>query len=251
MAHNFLTGMIPTPRYRLLAAAPFRAPITIPAQIANVPSKLDVWGNSTYGDCVTAEEAFAKACYLPAEIFIDAATVVDWARKNGFLNGAMLPDVMNAMAVHGFVVGSQEYRDGPYAGVNYADIPTLQAAITPGNPVKIGIASSCLPSGAGNQSGWYDLSKGRGGSADHCVSLSSYGQAGFLFDALKVSLPSGVSASTDGFLLYTWATQGFVTHDWIMGACSEAWARKPSTVGVPPLPVPPNPVVPDPDWTMV
>ena len=41
-----------------------------PAQFAYVPKQLSMWGNDQYGDCVSAEEAFAKACYSP-EIFID------------------------------------------------------------------------------------------------------------------------------------------------------------------------------------
>ena len=46
-----------------------------------------MWGNAIDGDCVTAEEAFAKACAQP-EIFIPDAEAVAWATAGGFLNGA-------------------------------------------------------------------------------------------------------------------------------------------------------------------
>src|SRR5205085_11704473 len=94
--------------------------IEAPPEFAWVPSQLHVWGNSKYGDCVTAEEAFKCACYDP-EIFIDEQTVITWAKKHGVLNGANLPDVMNMMQADGFQVSQQEYNDGPYAGVNYGN----------------------------------------------------------------------------------------------------------------------------------
>jgi hypothetical protein len=243
---SFLRGAAPTPKHRLLAAAPFR-PVAAPPQAAFVPAKLDYWGNNQYGDCVTAEEAFAKACHSP-EIFIDAQTVIAWARKHNALNGAMLPDIMNAMQRDGFVLGGQQYNDGPYAGVNFGDEATLQAALAQG-PVKVGMDANALPSGAGNQSGWYATGKGHHPNTDHCVSLCGYGPAGFLFDQLKCPVPSALSASTPGYLLYTWATIGFVDHDWIMGTLTEAWLRNPATLGVPPLPGP----VPDVplDWTQI
>lgn len=246
MAGQLLRGAIPTPIHRILAAAPFRA-VEAPVQFAIVPAKLDVWGNSTYGDCVSAEEAFAKACYNP-EIFIDASVVIAWAKKHGYLNGAMLPDVMNSMQKDGFAVGSQQYNDGPYAGVNFGDETTLQAALAQG-PVKIGIDASALPSGAGNASGWYKTGGGNFRNTDHCVALSGYGPAGFLFDQLKVTIPSALSSSSFGYLLYTWATIGFVDHAWLMGTCTEAWLRSPTTMGVPPLPGPkPKPPL---DWSQV
>jgi hypothetical protein len=238
MANGFLRGAVPTPIHRVLAASPFKIVAPIPPNCANVPAQLDVWGNSTYGDCVTAEEAFKLACASP-EIFIPPAIVIAWAKKHGYLNGANLADVMNSMQKDGFQVGGQQYNDGPYAGVNYADQSTLQAAITPGSPVKIAIDANALPSGAGNINGWYVLNSGNWNNTDHCVSASSYGEAGFLFDALKVPLPSNIGNTVPGFLIYTWKTQGFVVHEWITGTCREGWVRKPPTIGVPPLPGPP------------
>ena len=198
--------------------------------------------------CVTSEEAFAKACYNP-EIFIPPAIMIAWAKKGGFLNGAALPDVMNAMQTGGFQIGGQQYNDGPYAGVNYADEATLQAALAQG-PVKIAIDANALPSSAGNHNGWYaPPGHGHFRNTDHCVSIAGYGPAGYLFDQLKTAVPPAWSSSSPGYLLFTWGTIGFVDHNWLMSTCAEAWLRNPGTMGVPPLPGP-APVAPL-DWSMV
>jgi hypothetical protein len=42
------------------------------------------WNNYNYGDCVSAEEAFAKATAAP-QTFIPEATVVAWAHQHGYL----------------------------------------------------------------------------------------------------------------------------------------------------------------------
>jgi hypothetical protein len=235
---KFKTGARPTPRWKLSAATPhrvYKSPLT---QIAYVPAKLDMWGNDAHGDCVTAEEAAAKAMNSP-EIFIDSATVVAWASAGGFLEGANLTDVMDAMKVKGFQVGQQLYNDGGYTSVDFSNETNLQSALCAG-PVKIGIDSSALPSGAGNGQGWVAT----GGTPqqftneDHCVNLCGYGPAGWLFEQLNVPLPSNLSSTTPGYLLYTWSTIGFVDHAWLMSTCGEAWLRNPTTVGVPPLPTP-------------
>ncbi len=242
---SFPRGARPTPRHKLLAAVPHLALVAPPPQCAYVPAKLDVWGNSTYGDCVSAEEAFAKACNVP-EIFLSADVVIAWARKNGYLNGADLGEVMDAMAKGGFVVGGQTYDDGPHQGVDYSNETVLQSALSEG-PVKIGIDASALPQGAGNQQGWYSLAGRSMKNEDHCVGLGGYGPAEWLYGQLGVPCPTALSVSKAGYLLFTWSTLGFVDHDWLMSTCGEAWVRNPTTVGVPPLPVP-APLEPSIDW---
>lgn len=250
---HFPRGASPSPPHVLCGAPSFRPLAAPPAQVAYVPSKLDYWGNNQYGDCVSAEEAFAKASYgldgqgggKSNEIFIDAATVIAWARRNGYLNGADLGSVLKSMSKSGFQVGSQLYNDGPYHTVDYSNEATLQAALAQG-PVKIAIAASVLPSGAGSKQGWYVTGNKGGRNTDHCVAIAGYGPAEFLFDQLGVTLPSALSANQPGYLLFTWSTIGFIDHDWIMGTCVEAWVRNPTTVGVPPLtpPTPPTPPAP-------
>lgn len=237
----FMTGAMPAPRHKLMDVMPFRARFAPKGQIAYIPKKLSVWGNATYGCCVTSEEAFAKACYDP-EIFIPDDVMIAWAQRHGVLNGADLPSVMDAMRTDGFMVGAQQYDDGPSAGVDWSDESTLQSALDIG-PVKIGICHSALPSTAGQMQGWYAIGPGPSGPLDHCTSLAGYGAAGWLYEQLKVGVPSDVHPDATAYLEFTWGSIGVVDHWWIMGACGEAYLRSPTTTGNPPL-SPTPPVVP-------
>jgi hypothetical protein len=243
----FPTGATPTPRHQLLSAIPFMPLTSPPAQIAYVPKYRSNFGNDRYGDCVTAEEGFAKSCEIPGvqpSIEIPESTVIAYARGNGDLNGADLGDVCDKMARKGFMVSSQEYKDGGKQGVDFSNETILQAAIAQG-PVKIAIAAGSLPGGAGSRDGWFSLSAGSR-RTDHCTSLCGYGTADWLYQQLGVPLPSGLPGSTLGYLQYTWSTIGFVNHHWIMGTVDEAWLRTPTTIGVPPItpPTPPGPPIP-------
>src|SRR5690348_17266653 len=87
MSHGRLPrGAIASPRHKLAAATPHIITGVTPPNRIYVPAQLSFWGNNQYGDCVTAEEAFAKACYLP-EILISDQTALGWASQHGFLNG--------------------------------------------------------------------------------------------------------------------------------------------------------------------
>jgi hypothetical protein len=235
---TFMTGARPSPRHRLLSAIPHRAVYAPPPQSAFVPKQLSVWKNDVYGDCVTAEEAFAKACYSP-EIFIPDLVVVDWASRHGFLNGADLTSVMDAMQQDGFVIGPQKYDDGHPSGVDWTNETTLQSAISQG-PVKVSIDASALPSGAGNEQGWYAIGGGRNRNQDHCTSICGYGPPAWLYQQLNVPMPS-VNFPPLCYLHFTWGTIGVVDHAWIQSTVGEAWLRNPTTVGQPPLTPPPPP----------
>jgi hypothetical protein len=239
----FPRGARPTPRHKLLAAIPHQLTGPTPPQVIVVPSFLEVWLNDTYGDCVTAEEAFAKAAYsvmngLP-ETKITDATVMAFCNKYNVLNGADLTQVMDAMISDGFHQDAG-YKNGPYTSVDYSNESVLQNAISLG-PVKTGIDANALPGGAGNKNGW-GASGGRPGqfsNEDHCVALCGYGPSAALFQALGAPVPSAFPAS--GYMLFTWATIGVVDHAWIMSTVGEAWLRNPTTAGVTPAPTPPPP----------
>jgi hypothetical protein len=100
-------GAIPSPRHRLAAAIPHQIIGETPSNFLINPNQLSFWGNDTYNDCVTAEEAFAKACYHN-EIFIPYKEAVDWATSHNYQNGAVIYDVMETMNNNGFV-----FRGGP------------------------------------------------------------------------------------------------------------------------------------------
>ena len=238
---NFKRGAKKAPRHKLLAVDSFKPKKETPANFAVVPKQLSVWGNDQYGDCVSAEEAFAKVCYSEqcrlTEDFATDQEVISWARQHGFLDGADLPEVMDAMARDGLDCSTGVKLDGGYKGVDYSNEATLQAALTVG-PVKIAIDANALPSDAGNKQGWYSTNTHHFGNTDHCVALCGYGTADFLFKALGVPLPTNLDGSIPGYLLFTWGTIGFVTHGWLMGTCTEAYVRLPTTVGESPAPQP-------------
>ena len=94
-------GAIPSPRFQLAAAMPHIALPTVPPNHLYFPKKLSVWHNDLHGDCVTAEEAFAKACHNP-EIFITDSEVEKWAKAHGWYEGANLIDALTAMQTKGF-----------------------------------------------------------------------------------------------------------------------------------------------------
>lgn len=238
---KFKTGARPTPKHKLFAAPRFdhmkaKAP---PAQFAWVPSKLSMWLNDQYGDCVTAEEAFKCATQ---GIFIQDSTVQAWASANGVLDGADLQQVIQAMQQKGFQQDGNTYGDGPGSVINFSDETALQTAIAAG-PVKIGIDANALPSGAGNQNGWVGTggSPGQFTNEDHCVALCGYGTAQYLFQQLHVPLPSTLQPTQTGYLLFTWNTIGFVDHAWIMSTVGEAWLRTPNEVTTGNGPIPPDP----------
>jgi hypothetical protein len=250
---KFKTGAIPTPRWKLAAAAPHKIRGTTPTQFPTVlPPFLEPWLNATYGDCVTAEEAAAIAfysvvCGLP-ETKITDVTVKTFCDKYGFLNGANLTEVMDKMISDGFQQDNG-YKDGPYTSVDFSNEDALKNAISKG-PVKIGMDASALPSGAGNQQGWtaFGGSPGQFSNEDHCTGLWGFGFTTYLADLIArvfnttVTLPA--NAPSNGYLHYTWGTIGIVDHAWIMSTCGEAWLRDPTTVGVAPIPPTPVPPVP-------
>ena len=68
-----------------------------------------MWRNDTHGDCVTAEEAIAKACHSQ-EIFITDNEVQKWATAHGWYDGATLIEVLKAMQTGGFKQGGHTLR---------------------------------------------------------------------------------------------------------------------------------------------
>lgn len=248
----------PTPAAKLLAAPRF-SPASNPASFAAAPAQFSVpppvlrmWGNNQYGCCVSSEEAFALSTWTyyctKTQVCPSDAEVIAFARKYGYLNGAWLTEVMDTMQQYGMDVGGKNYRVGPYSSVNYTNPTTLQTAIYAG-PVNIAIDADALPSGAGNKNGWY-ATKGYNRSTNHCVGLSGYGPASYLYQTLNMPVPTGLDPATPGYLLFTWSTLGFVTQDWLNSTCTEAWVRVPTTVGFsPPTPTPDPGPTPNPDPT--
>jgi cell division septation protein DedD len=249
-------GAIPSPRHKLVQANRHVAR-AVPASFGVVPPQLSYWGNNVYGDCVSAEEAAAKAIYSlmnggTAELFVPEQTLEQWAKAHGYLNGANLTDVMDSMAKDGLVVGSATYTDGPYESVDWTTDATLRSAIYQG-PVKIGVAADQLQNVVGTTNGWIGTGFAADTNEDHCVSLCGYGSMSVLCSMLGVSVPSGANPSGPAYLLFTWDTVGIIDQASVVAITGEAWLRTPTTPqqGPTPAPTPTPPVPPKPTPTPV
>ena len=249
-------GARPSPRHKLVSTPRHVARPGIPVSYGVIPSQLSYWGNDVDGDCVSAEEAYAKATYsvmigLP-ELFIPSATLVTWASSNGYLNGANLTDVMDTMISQGITVGGTTYTDGPYTAVDWTSDTTLSSAIFTG-PVKLGIAGDQLENVVGTTNGWFATGFSQDSNEDHCVCLVGYGTLAQCFQILATPLPAGADPAAKGYILGTWDTFGVIDQPSMLAITGEAWLRSPTTpqetpAPTPtPAPVPPSPPTPDPN----
>jgi hypothetical protein len=190
-----------------------------------------MWGNDVHGDCVTAEEAFAKACNQP-EIFISDSVVIDWATKHGVLDGAYLYQVMDWMLNDGFHQDGQIYDDGNRLSVDWTQSGVLQSAIAKG-PVKIGVAADQLQNVWNGRNGWFATGFRADSNEDHCVALCGYGTITWLAQQLNVPVPAGVDGTKPGYALFTWDTIGIIDEPSMLAITHEAWLRTPTTVIIP------------------
>jgi hypothetical protein len=231
-----MRGAIPSPRSALAAATPHTRIVGAPPNFITVPAQISMWGNYDNGDCVTAEEAFAKACNNP-EIFIPEADAISWATRHGVLNGAVINQVLQWMQTDGFPEGNLIYDDGPYFSVDWTNSATLQSAISQG-PVKIGVAGDQLQTTwhaangnnpTGNK-GWFAVGYTADSNEDHCPSLCGYGSIAWLAQQLKLQVPQGVDGTRAAYALFTWNSIGIIDQPSLLAITHEAWLRQPTTV---------------------
>ena len=247
-----LRGARPSPRHRLAGATPFKPTATIPAEFATIPNALRYWGNDEYGVCVTTEEAFNIAAFSQGlgipEVCLSNTQVIDWARKHGFLNGAYLAEVMDALQVaekSGILGDAGSYFDGPPLAVDWENRTALCGAIYNSKAaVKIGIAADCLGDEPQGKNGWYVLTCKKDRNLDHCVPLCGYGSIAFIFKAMNLPTPTAVDPTTFGYAMFTWNGIGFVAEDALHKMTGEAWLRSPSSIQQPPYDTPPPPPPP-------
>lgn len=233
MAH-FLRGARPSPRHRLAAAAPHVATTPTPAQWLWNPKQLSMWLNDQDGDCVTAEEAFAKGCG-PKGVFITDATVLAWATKNNVLNGTDLTTVLDLMQTAGFPQDDNLYDDGSPLSVDWTNAAVLENAIGLG-PVKIGVAADQLENAVnagptqanGNPAnGWVATGFTKDSNEDHCVSLCGFGSSAWLASQLGVVDPEIPGTP---YALFTWGSIGIIDVPSMLAITGEAWRRNPTTL---------------------
>jgi hypothetical protein len=224
-------GAIPSPRHELAAAMPHIPLPKVPPTKLYFPKQLSIWHNDLHGDCVTAEEAFAKACHVP-EIFITDAEVETWAKAHGDYEGAIIINVLRAMQKRGFDQGGKTYDDGSSNSVNWTDSNVLRSAIFHG-PVKIGVAANQLETTcrAHNfKTGWFASGYTADTTEDHCVSLCGYGTIDWLAKQLKATVPAGVDTSQQAYALFTWGSIGIIDIPSMLAITHEAWLRTPTTI---------------------
>ena len=233
-------GAIPTPRHELAAAMPFvpDEAIASPAEFLMWPIQMSSWNNYIYGDCVSAEEAFAKATAAP-QTFIPEATVVAWAQAHGYLNGATLTSVMTTMQTKGFPLNHKTYDDGHHLAVNWTNPALLASAIYSHGPVKIGVGAEDFqtnPNGmvTPGTSGWTMFHYPKNQPEDHCVSLCGYGtlaQLTALFKRHGVTVHASKGMPTGRcYAMFTWNSIGIIDQQSMLNMTYEAWIRKPVTV---------------------
>jgi hypothetical protein len=232
-------GAIPSPRHELAAAMPHvpDARIAVPPSFLMWPAQMSYWNNYTYGDCVSAEEAFAKATAAP-QTFIPEATVVAWATAHGYLNGASLTAVMTTMQTNGFPFNNRTYNDGGYNSVNWNNAAILQSAIYSHGPVKIGVGADDFQSNphglvTPGTSGWAMYDYPKNASEDHCVSLCGYGTLAelvslFQHHNVSVRVPSGMPTGLC-YAMFTWNSIGIICEQSMLNMTYEAWIRNPGT----------------------
>ena len=182
----------PSPAWKVFATPRHVAKAT-PASFVAIPAQLSYWGNDVDGCCVTSEEFFAKAVWYQyvggKELFLSYQSATSWARANGFLNGAVITDVMDAMAKVGIVgPDGTTYTDGGYQAVDWTNDATLRSAIYMG-PVKLGVAADQLEAVVGASSGWILVGAKTDHAEDHCVSAAGFGTLAQLCSTFNVGVP--------------------------------------------------------------
>jgi hypothetical protein len=232
-----LRGAVASPRNKLVAAPQYKALAGAPPNFIQIPPfPLSDWGNASspgvpgYGDCVTAEEAFAKTCGSPA-ILLSRDEVINWASVHNVLNGAQLDDVLEKMQNDGFYRNPIYFDDGEYVSVNWESSALLQSAITQG-PVKLGVNADQLSRVWQNadHNGWFATGFHSNPNIDHCTSLCGYGTLAWLAQQLKAAVPAGVDGSEQGYAMFTWGTIGIIDTASVIAITGEAWLRQPTTI---------------------
>lgn len=225
-------GEFPTPNHDLAAARRYRAGGAAPESFLAWPTEIGFWGNDTTSNSIWAEEAFAKACAEP-EIFVPTDVVLSSARECGSSNFAQF------MQTRGFQMDGRAYLDGPFNLVNWTNAALLNGAIANVGPVKIGVASANLASGAQGRvtpggSGWAIYGLAAGQPENHCASLCGYGPLAALVElferhGVEVNAPPGMPQGLC-YAMFTWGSIGIVDQQSLMNVTGEAWVRTPTTI---------------------
>ena len=253
-----MTGCNPTPPNRLLFARPFIRRFAAPEECFNsngTPMQMD--GNDIYGDCPDA--CLGNILDVIKRILaysggpIPGANVIDWARRLGFLNGANIPDVLNALMDTPMIDESgQANLIGPHVGVPFDDLPTVKEALSSHYALDLGVNAGPLQDCIGNDPvavmpiltspvNGYD-------QIDHSIPAFDYATAGNLAanyaDKYKFAVQLGdLPAETPCIGLESWGTVVIAPEISFRYIAGEAWAITsfPAPGVAPPPPPTPRP----------
>jgi hypothetical protein len=226
------SGEFPSPNHELAAAQPYRASGAAPESFLSWPNGIGDWGKKKVSNSSWAEEAFAKACAEP-KVFIPADVVLFTSWECGSSNFAEF------MQTRGVQMDRKAYMDGPFHSVDWTNAAALHGAIANSGPVKIGVASAHLASGAQGQltpgtSGWAIHGLPAGQPENHCASLCGYGPLAALADLFErqgvhVNLPPDMPTELC-YAMFTWDSIGIIDRQSLMNITGEAWVRNPTTI---------------------
>jgi len=172
------------------------------------------WGNED-GDRIAARQAFAQARQNP-ELFIAAATVLDWRSANGWLNGAYITEALDLMPARA-AIETEPRHGGVRQHIDWTDAAKLRQAIREA-PVELGIDADQFenlwfahhPNLFGPSDDWPLTGFIRSAAAHRPVSLCGFGSIAWLAEQLGAGLPGGVDGSQPGHALFTWRTVGII-----------------------------------------
>jgi hypothetical protein len=158
-----------------------------------------------------------------------AKTVVAWyfVQTGGVDSGCNILDVLNAVENTPMLdVTGTPWTFGPSGAVDYTSQAEVQQAIYLFKALDLGVDASPLESAVGSSDGWVVSGlKRQITNYDHSVPVFDFGEAGALFDAWKIPLPTNSISATDlGVGGSTWGFKGFWELQSFIYATGEAHA---------------------------
>jgi hypothetical protein len=203
---------------------------------------LSFWLNNQDPDCVTAEACFnidtaTTAEGLPPVVISDEAAY-DFARRNGFLNGAALQDVCDAMRTQGITQNGKIYREGPDSAVDWTNYAEVASAIkTSEGSLKIAVAANQFEDQIDETAKFSFLHGFTADHAtDHCTGIAGTATADDLLSALNelygttTPLPPGLAPDTPCYLHFTWNQYQILEAASLPQVCDQALIRIPALV---------------------
>ena len=244
-------GLIPATPLQIASAPRYISKFIqqqVPESFLAYPNQVSYWGNDQYGNCVAAEEAFAKITAHPY-IYIDDSTITDWCTVHNFLNGAQCVKVMDKMKSHGIELTNGYVYDGDHSRVSashqylqfasISDSASLREAIFSSGPVKVEVNANMflVDNKTGfvtpGKSGWALYGYPKLTSANHAVGICGYGTLNELVKLFQdkgctVDIPGGMP-ETKCYAMFTWKSIGIVDEQSLLNMFYAAWVRSPVT----------------------